>query len=325
MKQKVWIIPDEDWGKPTFKSRAMDARPGESPPELIRAAERPLPDKVKKSPALSFSLSMFIWGSGQIYVRDFAPGAKFMASMVFFYLGLSYLVLARSAVIRFFSEIDIPASIPAIGCAVFFATGLVAWLCNAIDAYYRTTNTRSEPFRGVSNGAWPLLCSLLFPGWGQFINGQPRKGFCFLLSGLIGVVSIFVVLIALHIWPFLKTTHERFVFEIYLVAAFLVVPLSVLMWIVSMYDAFRSNCELSKRNPGMACVGIRTHRRGALHELIPRGTAILGLLLAMSVGMQYIPKNFYQESLQSLRHEMLKKNMEIIPELIGLAADFAES
>lgn len=324
MNHKVWVIPDDDWEQPSTNGRVIDARRRECPPELIRTAKRPLPDNAKKSPALSFSFSMFIWGSGQMYARDYGSGVKFMASMLFFYMGLSYFVFAQDSVTRFFSEIDIPVSIPAIGLVVFFVAGLVTWLCNAIDAYYRTIKEGAEPFRGVDNGIWPLLCSSLFPGWGQFLNGQPRKGFVFLLFGLIGVVSVFVLLITQHAWPFLKTGHDRFVFEIYLVGALLAAPLSMLMWIVSMYDAFRSNRELSIKKPGLPYAGKRMRKQGVVQDLVPRGTVILGLLLAISVGMQCIPKTYYLNSLENTRLEMLRKNMEIVPEVLGRVIGFVE-
>jgi hypothetical protein len=51
---------------------------------------------------------------------------------------------------------------------------------------------------------------------------------------------------------------------------------------------------------------------------------VLGLLLAISVGMQSIPKKYYLDSLESIRLAMLRNNMEIVPELLGKAVVFID-
>jgi TM2 domain-containing membrane protein YozV len=324
MNQKIWVISDEDWEKPSVKSRTIDNQKRGNPQEKIRTEKRPFPKAPQKSPALSFSFSMFIWGSGQIYSRDYGRGSKFMATMLFFYTAISCLVFFPASVSKLISEIDIPVSVLLIGLGVFFIVGLVLWLCNAVDAFYRTTKSRSEPFQGVDSGFWPLVCSFLFPGWGQFLNGQPRKGFFFLLFGLMGTSSAVVLLVSQNVWPVLQTSHDRLVFEIFLAAALSAIPISLLMWIVSMYDAFRTGRELSRKKPGLPYAGYRVRRQGILQDLVPRGTVILGLLLAISVGMQFIPKRFYLDSLESIRLEMLRNNMKIVPELLGKAVDFID-
>lgn len=322
MNQKIWVIPDETWEKSPANSRIIDGRKRDNSQEKMRTEKRPYSGLPQKSPALSFSFSMFIWGSGQMYIREFRPGSKFMASMVFFYTAISCLVFYSAAVSDFISQTDIPVSVLVIGFVVFFIVGLVLWLSNAVDAYFRTTNGRSEPFRGVDNGLWPLLSSFLFPGWGQFLNGQPRKGLFFLLFGLLGISSAFVLLVTPNVWPLLQTGQDRLVFEIYFAAALLAIPISFLMWIVSMYDSFRSCQELSRKKPGLPYAGTRVRRQGIVQDLVPRGTVFLGLLLAISVGMQFISKDFYLDSLENIRHEMLSKNMELVPELLGKAIDF---
>ena len=320
MNQKIWVISDDNWEKSPAKSRIMDNQRRGNPEEKIRTENRPFPRAPQKSPALSFSFSMFIWGSGQMYIRDYGSGSKYMAAMLFFYTGLSCLAFFPSSVGQYISEMDIPMFAPIIGLVVFFIVGMVVWLCNAIDAYNRTTKSRSEPFRGVDGGIWPPLCSLFFPGWGQFLNGQPRKGFFFLMFGLVGITSAFVLVIIQNVWPVLKTNHDRLILEFYLAAAFAAIPLSFLMWIVSIYDAFRSGQKLSRIKPGLPYAGYRARRQGIVQDLVPRSTVILGLLLAISVGMQFIPKRFYLDTLESIRHEMLRNNMEIVPELLGKAA-----
>ena len=210
------------------------------------------------------------------------------------------------------------------GSVIFIAFGLVLWLGNAVDAYNRATTSRSEPYRGVEGGLWPLLCSLLLPGWGQFLNGQPRKGLCFLPFGVAGIASALVLLASRYVWPYLRTGQDRMVFEIYLAAALAALPAAFLLWIVAVYDAFSSGRERSRRQREPAQAGYRMRRGGGLQNLVPRGTAILGLLLAISLGMQFIPKRYYLDSLESLRQQMLGNHMEIVPELLEKAIGFID-
>jgi TM2 domain-containing membrane protein YozV len=324
MNQKIWVISDDNWEKSQAKSRTFDNQKRGNPQEKIRPENRPFPSAPQKCPALSFSFSMFIWGSGQMYVRDYRSGSKFLAAMLFFYSGLCSLVFFRSSASRFVSEMDIPLFACIIGLVVSFIAGLVVWLCNAIDAYNRTTKSNAEPFRGVGNGIWPPLGSLLFPGWGQFLNGQPGKGFVFLLFGLGGVTSAFVLVITQNVWPVLQTSHDRLILEFYLAAAFAAIPLSFLMWIVSIYDACGPGRKLSRIKPGLPYAGYKVRRQGIVQDLVPRGTVVLGLFLAISVGMQFIPKRYYLDSMENIRHEMLRNNMEIVPELLGKAIVFVD-
>jgi hypothetical protein len=324
MSQKIWVIPEQDWVDAPAISRMIDGRKSVHAPDLGRAAQRPVPRPAQKNPALSFSFSMLLWGSGQLYVREYGSATKFMASMFFFYAAIACLGLYQASVSHFLFGMDIPVSVIAIGAVGFFVAGLVVWVGNAVDAYYRATRSRGEPFRGVGNGVWPMLGSMLFPGWGQFVNGQPAKGLFFLPFGLAGLSGAFILLITRSLWPVLKSSQDRLAFEIFLAVALSLLPVAILLWIVSMYDAFRSGRELFRTKPGLVHAGKRVRRPGILQDLVPRGTAILGLLLAISLGMQFIPKQYYCDSLVQLRLEMLEADMQMVPEVLGRAIEFID-
>lgn len=313
MRQKVWVIDDQSWNGSPGRGLVTDSSPAKKPIE-----SRPLPKPPQKSPALSFSLSMLVWGSGQMYIGEYGLGSIFMAAMVFFYSVIPAIAVYRDSASRFFAEIDFSSSVLTIGAIVLILVGLLFWLVNAVDAYYRAARLRSEPFPGVDNKLWALFGSLLFPGWGQFLNAQPKKGLFFLLFGGMGIFSAFVFMVALCFWPELNAIPVRSGFEICLTAALLLIPLSLLMWIVSAYDSF------SRRKPKLNFAGYNARSHGATHGLFPRSTAILGLLLAISVGMQFIPKKFYLDSLEQFRIEMQNSNMEIIPELLRKITDFID-
>jgi hypothetical protein len=139
---------------------------------------------------------------------------------------------------------------------------------------------------------------------------------------VVGILSLFILSLAEQAWSIIKTSPVGSIFEIYLVVALWLIPLAILMWIVSAYDSF-SSCtgsgggkqRFKHSGPGMA-------RRRTEPSLIPRSTAILALLLAISVGMQCIPKKYYLDALEELRVEALESNMEIIPGLIDQAMGF---
>jgi hypothetical protein len=168
----------------------------------------------------------------------------------------------------------------------------------------------------------PVGGSLLFPGWGQFLNGQPRKGIFFLVFGISGLLCAFIMLLVLHIWSLLVMGADRHLFEICLAGALAFLPIVVLMWIVSVYDAFRS-CEYFLRYKQRSkWEGKRFQGRAFLRDFIPQCSAVLGLMLAISLAMQFCPKQYYLDSLREVRGEMLSSNMTIIPEFIHKLIEF---
>jgi hypothetical protein len=319
MKQKVWVIDDPSW------QDSSEQTPREvSHSEMPKAGSRPSATSSKKSPAWSFSLSMILWGSGQIYIGAYGPGTIFLALMIFFYGALSMGLFFKGAAVRFISDIGIPAPVIVAGAVIYLFAGLVCWLTSAVDAYYRTTGMRSERFRGVDQDLWPLLGSLVFPGWGQFLNGQSKKGLFFLSCGGLGIFSGIFLFLAPYTWPVFSKGSLGFVLEIFLVGALLMIPLSLLLWIVSAYDAFISCQELFleklRRNPTTDF----GRKRVTAKRLMPRLSAILALLLAISVGHQLVPKGYYRNSLERILSEATKRDMELIPGLVGQALEILD-
>jgi TM2 domain-containing membrane protein YozV len=311
MKQKVWYIDDPYWEEKP--ETGEEHKPCAVEPETeTQAPAVALP----KSPARSFSLSMVIWGSGQMYNGAYLPGSLFMAAMPAFYAPLA-VMLFRSLASRPQAGSGIPAMVFVAGVMGYLFIGLFCWLANAVDAYYRTVRSRSEPFRGVDNELHPLLGSILFPGCGQFLNGQPVKGLFFLICGLAGVLAVAFVCLILYIWPGLKAGPAGDTFEICLVVALLLIPIAFVTWLVSAYDAYRSCKELSheKKRSSSSVETARKTKPGKY--LLPRLNAVLVMLLAISVGMQSFPRTYYLDSLEKLRIETLNHHLEIIPGLLG--------
>ena len=251
-----------------------------------------------------------------MYLGEYRPGAIYMAAMVFFYSFASVLVYFRNSASRVIAEVGIQPSAFVSGVIASFLAGLLLWVANAVCAYYGAVRLRDEPFLGVEKELWPFFGSLLFPGWGQFLNGQPRKGVFFLLFGAAGIFSACVLFASQYLWPMLNPGPARNVFETCLACALALVPVSLLMWIVSAYDAFRGSREMFRQRLSMKNTGYRIGRRWTLRCLIPRGSAVLGLLLAISLGMQFVPKSYYLDSLEKIRVEMLNSHMQVMPDLV---------
>jgi TM2 domain-containing membrane protein YozV len=319
MAQKVWVID-----APSMQKTPERIRRNDPSSERKQADSRPLSAASGKSPALSFSLSMVVWGSGDLYIGAYRPGSIFLAAMLFFYAPLFAMVFFRDAASLFVDRIGLPAAVLAAGGGIYLLAGLVCWLANAVGAYYRTIRLRTEVFRGVDNVLCPLCGSILFPGWGQFLNGQPIKGLFFLLCGVAGIFAALVLAVTCFLWPGVEADPAGPAFEICLVAASAFFPLSLLMWIFSAYDSLISWKELSIEKQRRPSTGRRVRQRRFLKNLVPRWTAILALLLALSVGYQWVPAGYYRHALEKIRIETKNRNMVLIPELITRAIDFMD-
>ena len=316
MSQKVWVIPDYIEESPPAASRFPDGpeRSGARPPTGPVRTAAPGPEK---NPALAFSLAMLVWGGGHIYLREYGLGAVFAVSMMLFYAVAAAAVFFHEGVGLLLAGIGLPAPLLAHGAVLFLAVGILFFMVNAVDAYHRAEKLRSEPFSGADQRFWPLFCSLLFPGWGQFLNAQPRKGLFFFLFGGMGIFSFLVAALAHFAWPVIRSGPVSLLFDIYLAAALLLIPASVLIWIVAAHDASRSCRERIRRQKCATRPGYRMPSRWSARTLIPRGTAVLALLLAISLGMQYIPPGFYRSHLDILRSELEQGGMRLLPELLG--------
>lgn len=125
------------------------------------------------------SLSLWIWGSGQMLNGD-----RDLAILLFLWelqiAALHYLVastwgaLRRMAHVFFISE----------GELLLYAAALDFWLIFLmifnVSQAYRSAERAKGPFRGLKRPWVAGIASLIIPGWGQLLNGQPGKGLTFL-------------------------------------------------------------------------------------------------------------------------------------------------
>jgi TM2 domain-containing membrane protein YozV len=307
--EKTWVIKETD----QFLYR-----------HTLRRATRGLPFADEKNPARAFSLSLFLWGGGQGYSGQRGKSALFQVFMLVFLVGIAFsflygkelLVLLQSYGISY-ARVFLTAEL------VFFCT-LLFWMYNASDAYHTAVKARRVPFHGVENRAVPMLCSLLIPGWGQFVNGQPLKGGIFAGFSVLGIFSLVTVPAVLLCWPSLEVSRARSIIEAIFAVTVLYAPLIPVIWLFSSYDALRVSLNDIKKASVLDRIIFAINRvrlegwvRSASAPL--RTVVVLAFLafLVIKINHHYFNGNYFSGNLAVLQSWLHKQGMTLVPDLIG--------
>lgn len=313
MNEKVWVIDDFD-EKPLRRSPTSQR---EEPSTVKQRARR------ERSPALAISLSLLLWGGGQFYTRQRKLGVLFMLLMANFYMFLGVAVVYRESAAQLLQSVHVTRSFALAALWICYFTGLVIWIINAVHAYYSTTKTLRGPFEGVMNPLLPFLCSLVMPGWGQFLNGQAKKGLFFMCFGVTGLAALSSVLIIFPLLPTLEPSGARLFLEGVLAASVVASPVLLLMWILGVHDATRVCMDSFKKEPlqkrithAFNSVRRKTWFRSAIPHMKQDLLLVLLLVLSMIVCRHYFPRNYYVDTLRNLRGELARKEMVLLPRLI---------
>jgi TM2 domain-containing membrane protein YozV len=297
----------------------------EDPDEQPRIRKKPAvaPPRPQKNPAVAFTLSLLIWGAGQIYNRQGKLGVLLILLMVNFYMDPVLIWVYRESLTPFLGTVTITASQRLMAIGAFYLSGLIIWLFNAEHAYYGANKTRTDVFRGIENSLLPVVCSLLIPGWGQFLNGQAKKGALLLPLTLIGLFAVPALVIIPLFWPRLDTATDRFFWETVLVAVLALSPLILLIWPLSSFDALKVSRDDTKKEPVLKRLEYANNRRrmyGWGRGVFPyfKQTLILGLFLVFSLAVAYyqFPRDYYVARLQSLQVQLSQQHLVLIPRLI---------
>ncbi|MEO5657158.1 MAG: hypothetical protein ABIO65_11755, partial [Nitrospiria bacterium] len=216
---RVWVLDDPE-ERPRVRTKPTVAP---SPPQ---------------NPATAFTLSLLIWGAGQLYNRQGALGALLILLMVNFYADPVLIWVYRESLMPWLGDPVTTSRLLMIG-GTFYVVGLIVWLFNAAQAYYRSHAMRTEAFRGIDGAFLPAACSLVIPGWGQFLNGQAIKGTLLLIVALIGLAAIPAVILIAFVWPSLDTAAERLFWETVWAAALALALPMVLLYPLSSFDAWK--------------------------------------------------------------------------------------
>ena len=308
--EKVWVINDPDAYL--------------QPQKTTRITEELSVPPVEKNPAAAYTLSMLFWGTGQIYNGQKNKGLWFLLSMILSCTGAVLSLAYWRPLLHLLRAHDIPLSFVFIIAETLLFCALVFWNYNAGDAYHTAVRTRTTPFREVHSRVYPFLCSLLIPGWGQFLNGQPVKGTlfaCFSILSLFSIVSIPATLLA---WPSLEASETRTFIEGIFALTVLFTPLIPLLWIFGSFDAFKVSRDDLKKEPLLERIKYANNRRrvqGLVRGVIPhiKLTIFLMLFLTFLVisSSHYFPKHYYIDQLADAQTWLRKEGMTVVPDLLG--------
>jgi TM2 domain-containing membrane protein YozV len=305
---KVWVIEDPSKLLHGLKARSM-------PQKVLLSNE--------KDPAKAYSLSVLFWGGGQFYNKNVVKGLSLILTMAAFYTGTAVTVLSWSGIVRFLQGRGMSVSVfILVALGLLFCVLIFSSLCCS-NAYHKAAKTRRRRFNGTRSRVFPFLCSLLLPGWGQFLNGQPLKGGIFAGFTVASYFSLIAVPVVLLAWKDLEPSSARFLVESVFTISALFLPLIPFVWLFGSYDALKVGLEEWKKEPlrerikavknlrSKVCVR-RVFRR-------IRWTFILVLLLAffMVVVYNYFPLRFYADELVSVRSWLQAQGMTLLPDLLG--------
>jgi TM2 domain-containing membrane protein YozV len=268
------------------------------------------------------SLSLLFPGLGQIYMKQRAIGSAFALSNIV--LVLIYLFFGGIFSPSFFDQklissydfrlfLIIPLAIAVLsGISIHMAFGLFPELKLA---QLITANRKNKLY-------W---LNLIFPGYGQLLNGQPKKGVFFSSMGVLGLfymISIFFTY-SMNWYEYLEQYGIQYL-ERGLLFMSMVFVLSLLTYIVSNFDAYvvRRYPYLKRpvinrlkrflgirRSPNDRTVYRRTSLKFVLASMI---LVFFVCLFILSTPYRY----FYEEKLETISRTLKDKGMKLVPALI---------
>ncbi len=303
--EKVWEIKDpESYLKPRKTKRRRQAR-------------------VEKNPARAYTLSLLWWGSGQSYNEEHGKALVLQVLLIALIVGAVVAVIYSDHLLPFLQTHNIAPSQSFLFAEILFFVLLVLWVANAGDAYRTAARSRSTRFPGTKSRVFPCLCSLLFPGWGQFLNGQPLKGAVFSALTVFALFAAVSIPATLLLWPALEASNVRTLVEsIFTVAAFYA-PLIPLLWLFSAYDALKVSVDELKKEPLWERIKAANNRRrtqGWVQGVFPQIRSTLLLVLCLAVLLLIIshilPARFYADLLTAVSSSLRRQGMTVLPEII---------
>lgn len=298
----------------------------EDPDERPRGRKKPVGDhasRPQKNPAVAFTLSILVWGGGQIYNHQGNIATLLILLMVNFYVDPALIWMYRDPLFTLLRGFGITPSQMLVAMTLCYFSGLLVWLSSAEQAYHRTTARRIDTFRGVNSSWIPAACSLVLPGWGQFMNGQAEKGALFLLVALLGFFSVPTILVIWFFWPALETAADRLFWERILVAIICLTSMVVLLWPLNCFDALKVSLDETKKEPILKRLEYANNRRrmfGWGRGVFPffKQTVVFALFLIFCSAIAYysFPQAYYVTLLQRLQVQLSQQQMVLIPQLL---------
>lgn len=307
---KVWVIKDP------CELQQPDGR------DKLRQSMPSFPKE--KDPSKAYSWSVLFWGGSQFYNNQVVKGLSFLILMAAFYAGTVTTVLCWPGIVRFLQSRGMSVS-------VFLLVSLLLLLCFLIfrglccsNAYYNVMKVRKDRFTGTRSRFYPFICSILLPGWGQFLNSQPLKGSIFAGFSMVSYFSLITVPVVLLVWKDLEPSFARFLVESVFTIAVLYLPLIPFVWIISSYDALKVSLEEWKKEPLLERIKVVYYLRRnrvwvqRVYCQAKRTFALVLLLFFFTIMLHnYFPSSFYSGQMASARSLLQTKGMTLLPDLLG--------
>ena len=254
-QDEVFVITEDDILKPSDKKGKGSGSRGSGPIAFARpgkgadAADVTLGERTGSGSrrrsrrhggaagaAAAGSLSLFVWGLGQLY-----NGERRLATLFFLcqmqILAFHYLLFMTWDQIRkfsntfFVSEWELVLYASSIDFCLIFLM-----LYNVVQAY-RSAESQGTTFTGLHRPLVAGLASTIVPGWGQILNGQIGKAMIFLFAFLL---QAYVLVLSLAS-PFYRVVVDLDPQQLLLKKAIWlgmgIVFATALSWLLGVYDA----------------------------------------------------------------------------------------
>ncbi len=301
---KVWSIPDE------------------SKTKKIPTGTIPLPSS-RPSPRGSFwsaTLSLFFWGLGQMYNKQYRKGILLFLLMV---LGASIFYF----ILNLWDQIPWANLVIFLSLAGIALLAILVWLYQILEAYRVAERKQGGEFSGIEKPFLAATASFLIPGWGQLVNGQPKKAVFFLLFHFLRCWLVGLLWLTPFVWQRLTEGPERIFFEKFLLGTAISIPLIIFCWLLSISDAIKLAQHPGKREPlikrikyawnrwriKLPKVKVRRSQKQRIFLLI---LLLLTLAAAYFSSIYFPTRQFYLSKMISLEQELARAGFEIIPEYL---------
>jgi hypothetical protein len=187
-------------------------------------------------PAAAGSLSLFVWGLGQFYNRDYRLATLFLLGELQV-LAFHYMLFMTWGSIREFARLFFQDEWELLLYASSIDFCLIFFLIYNVAQAYRGAEAQGRQFNGLHMPVVSGVASMLIPGWGQILNGQLGKATLFLFAFLL---QIYCLVLYLHS-PLYRVMASLDAQQLLLArmtwVGMGVLFVTALAWIISVYDA----------------------------------------------------------------------------------------
>ena len=250
-QDEVFVITEDDILKPSDKGKGKSGSGAKSSARAQRNAERaggfeetviertparPL-RRGSRSPAAAGSLSLFVWGLGQLYNGDVKIATLFVLAQLFV-VAFHYMLIMTWDRIRtfahlfFVSEWEMFLYASSLDFCLIFLV-----IYNVAQAYRGAEERGGRRYAGLHNPVLAGLASVIVPGWGQILNGQMGKAIVFLFSFLLQLYLLGLYLLSPFYRVMLDLEPDKMLVNKAARVGMGILFATALSWLLGVYDA----------------------------------------------------------------------------------------